>query len=167
MAGVKLQSIDLGVTVFTALFQVRGKLRVAGILQTFLNDESKSSFSILDAEIITFDANSPALRMSQAEFVIMKQYADVIAFDQPPAQGAISFLPRTELLTVYTDRLAVKGKFYMGTESTINSFVTAAGSFVAASDVAIYPIVPVNGGIVGEAPVVLFHRDAIRALHKA
>jgi hypothetical protein len=168
MAGVKLQSADLAVTIFTSLFQIRGKLHVAGVLQTYMNDESKSTLPVADAEIVTFDANSPALHMSQPEFIIMKHDAEVILFDQPPAQGMISFLPRTEMIVAYTNRLAVRGKFYMGTDSTIGSFVGAiAGMFAVASDITVFPLVPVNGGIVGEAPVALISKAAFRALHKA
>ncbi|HVO42481.1 MAG TPA: hypothetical protein VMT34_07650 [Aggregatilineales bacterium] len=168
MAGVKLQSVDLQVTIFTALFQSRGKLRVSGVLQTFLNDEYKTTLSVMDAEVTTYDAGGPALRMSQPEFVIAKPSCEIVVFETPPAQGTISFLPHTETVVVYTDRLAMRGKFYMGTESNINTFVGAtAGSFLVASDISIYPLVPINGEIVANGPLALVHKTAIRALHRA
>ena len=167
MAGVKLQAIDLKVSVFTSLFQVRGNLRVSGILQTILNDESNASLSIMNAEILSYDGNGPAVSMSQPEFIIAKNAA-LIIFDKDPEKGAISFLPRMEQAVAYTAKFAIQAKFYMGTESNIQSFVgSSAGAFLAFTDVHLFPLVPVHEGIVSEGPVGVIHKSLIQSIHTA
>ncbi len=168
MAGIaKLEMVNLGVTAFTSLFQIRGKLRVAGNLQTFLNDEQKGAVIIYDADTVAYDVSGPALGMKQAELIILKSAIEILLFDVPPVQGAISFLPRGEQGVAYTDHFAINAQFFMGSDVKLPEYVDSVKQqFLSMTDVTVYPLFQPRAGIVAEAPVAVMHRTAFRMLHR-
>ncbi len=158
---------ELGTTVLTSTFQVRGKLHVLGVLQTFINDEQKPMLVVYSADVLGFDPTNPAARMSQAEMIVNKRHATIVALETMPAQGQLSLLTHTEPLMLYTDRFALSGKFHMGTDARVYDFTEVSlQQYIAASDVKIYPLFQSRPGLVQAAPVVLIQKSQIRMYHK-
>lgn len=160
--------VEYGATILTSTFQVRGKLRVLGVMQTFLNDEQKPTLSVYNADLIGFNISNPAARMSQPEVFVSKESASIVALEAIPPQGQIMVQSRYEALMMYTDRFALAGKFHMGPDARLADFVGATlQQFIVASEVKIYPLFQARTGLVQAAPVALIHKSAIRMYHKS
>jgi hypothetical protein len=169
MAGIEGPTYaEAAATVLTSTFQVRGKLHILGVMQTFVNDEQKPTLSVYNADVLGFDLTNPAARMTQPEVVINKRYASIIALESVPPQGQLSILTRIEQLMMYTDRFALAAKFHMGPDARLNDFTEASlQQFILASEVKIYPLFQARPGLVQAAPIALIHKSQIRLYHKA
>jgi hypothetical protein len=164
----ELHFVEVGATVLTSAFQVRGKLHVLGIMQTFLNDEQKPTLVVYGADVIGFNANNPVGRMSQPEIVVTKRDAAVLALEAIPQQGQLTLQPHSEQLMLFTDRFAVAAKFHMGQDARLSDFAESAlQQFVVASDVKIYPLFQARPGLVQAAPIALIHKSQVRLYYKA
>lgn len=158
--------MDIGVTVITSSFQIRGKLHILGMIGTFLNDEQKPTVVVYGAEMLGLEANS-RIRVNKDEVVISKRAALVIAFDELPPQGTLAMLPRMENLAVYLDHMALSANFYMGQDARINDFAdTSLQQFLIASDIKFYPMFQARAGLVQSAPMGVLHKTAIRMYHR-
>jgi len=158
--------IEIGVTVITSSFQVKGKLHIFGMIGTFLNDDQKPTLVVYDAEMHQLEANS-RIRVTKEEVVISKHAAQVVAFDTLPQQGMLALLPRTESLAVYLDHFAVSAKFYMGQDVRINDFADASlQQYLVAGDLKFYPMFQAKSGLVQSAPMGMIHKTAIRMYHR-
>ena len=158
--------IEMGVTVITSSFQVKGKLRILGMVGTFLNDDQKPTLVIYDAEMTQLEANS-RIRVTKEEIVISKHAAQVVAFDETPLAGTIALLPRTETLAVYLDHYALSAKFYMGQDARINDFADASlQQYLIVGDIKFYPMFQAKPGLVQSAPMGVVHKTAIRMYHR-
>jgi hypothetical protein len=168
MAGiVEPHFVEVGATVLTSTFQVRGKLRILGIMQTFLNDEQKPTLIVYGADVIGFSVTNPVGRMSQPEVVVAKPDAAIVALEAIPPQGQLTLQPHTEQLMLFTDRFAVAGKFHMGQDARLADFAESAlQQFIVASDVKIYPLFQARPGLAQAAPLALVHRSQVRLYYK-
>ncbi len=167
-ANVGPNFIEVAASVLTSTFQVRGKLHVLGVMQTFMNDEQKPTLSIYASDVLGIDASNPAAHMTQPEIIITKRYASIVALETMPEQGQLSLLARTEQLIMYTDRFAVAGRFHMGPDARLNDFTEASlQQFILASDVKIYPLFQSRPGLVQATPLAMIHKSQIRLYHKA
>src|SRR5262245_60799986 len=102
MAGIDGPNFaEVGATVLTSTFQVRGKLHVLGVMQTFMNDEQKPTLSVYNADVIGLNVNNPAAHMTQPEVILNKRYTAIVALEAMPAQGQLSILARAEQLMMY------------------------------------------------------------------
>jgi hypothetical protein len=157
--------IEVGVTIFTSAFQMRGTLQVLGTLQTFINDEQKPTFTLYNAEAL---GTTNPVKMSQQELVVSKRSVQCLLFDTMPPQGSIALLPRQEPLVVYVEGFAISARFYMGQDARIADFSDASmQQFLAAGDLKLYPIGQVRPGLVSSAPLGVIHKSAFKFYHKA
>jgi hypothetical protein len=160
--------VEYPITLLTSTFQVRGKLHVLGVMQTFLNDDQKPTISLFNADVIGFNISNPAARMTQPEVIISKESATIIALDAVPPQGQITMLSRVELLMMYTERFAIAAKFHMGPDTRLGDFAVASlQQFIIASEAKFYPLFQSRTGLVQAAPIALIHKTAIRMYHKS
>src|SRR3972149_2925801 len=90
------------VTILAAGFQVRGTLQCIGLVQTFLNDEQKAVFSLLEVALYGVEKGNPAASITLPELHIRKDQCQVIAFESEMAREETGLLPRTEPLATYT-----------------------------------------------------------------
>lgn len=159
---------QLNVAVLTPLFQIRGRLTVIGIFQTFLEDEQRPGISLQGTSVLGLNMGNPAAQMSQAEMFIVKREAHIIALEGVPPAGAITLPPRAESLIAYTPHFAIMGKFHMGADASLLDFVGSARSmYLPVSECRFYPMFQARPGIVGGASLALVHRSAIVTYHRA
>lgn len=147
-------------------FQANCTLSVIGQLQTFLNDERKEVFALQDASVFGLRQGNPAASMRIPELFVRKDQCQVIAFDQQFAPEQMGLMPRHERLAIYTSHYVIQGDFYMGTDSLITDFIhTAKQFYVAATDVAIFPLFASQAGVLPQAPLAYVHKAAVRMHH--
>jgi hypothetical protein len=154
------------VTVLLPGFQARGQVVIAGMLQTFLNDEQKGSFSLHNVALVGLEPGNPARSMQLEGLFVYKTACQAIAFDAMFPQEEAGLLPRTEQLAVYTSHYCIQGAFHMGPEALLGEFIAGSRSqFVGASNVQLFPLFGPQAEMIGAAPLVFVHRDAVRMHH--
>lgn len=158
---------EIAVSIITSGFQARGKLHSMGILQTYLNDDQKTTLTLYGAEVIGYDPNNPATRITPEELVLRKAACSIIAFESRLPSEQWMLMPRTESLVIYTDHFAVQGKFHMGPDARLADFADAGlQQFIPASDAKIYPLFQPRAGLIQAAPVLGIQRTSICMYHK-
>jgi hypothetical protein len=166
MSTLAPEQVQLPVAILTDSFQIRGKLAILGTFLTFLNDEAKPTFDILNPVVIGVSTSNPAAQMSQSEMFILKRAVHALCIESGVPQG-VTLPPRTELLMAYTSQYAIGGKWHMTPDARIADFVDASHAmFLPVSDVHIYPLTNVRQGIIPAAPLVMVHRNLIQSYHK-
>jgi hypothetical protein len=157
---------EFPVTLFAANFQARGVLHSPGVLQTFLNDDQRSTVVIYNADVIGFESTNPAARVSVPELIVRKVSCQLIAFDRRPLPDQYTLLPRAEPAAVYTDQFLIEGNFHMGADSRLADFAdTSLQQFIVASDARIYPLFQPRAALIGSAPMIALHKSSIRFYH--
>jgi hypothetical protein len=153
-------------TILMADFQARGSLHVVGQLQTFLNDEQKTVFTVQDVGLYGLAQGSPAVSMQIPQMWLNKSACHVVAFEQefPPSESGLMI--RSERLVLYTSHFAIQGDFHMGADTPVPEFVDATKAlFVGATDASIFPLFQPQSRVIGQAPLVYVHRGAVRMHH--
>jgi hypothetical protein len=159
--------VEIGVTIFTSAFQMRGKLHVLGVMQTFINDEQKPTFTLHNAEVLGTSATNP-VKMSQHEVIISKRSIQCLLFDVMPPQGSMAMLPRQETIVAYVEGFAISARFFMGQDARLADFSDASmQQFLTAGDLKLYPMGQMRQGLVNSAPLGVVHKSAFKFYHKA
>jgi len=157
---------DYRVTVFATSFQVRGVLRVNGILQTYMNDPDRPTIIVNDAQMTGFEPSNPAARINLPELVIRKVHCGIVAFEDSISAENMKLLPRGEQIALYTDRFIAEGEYHMGADSRIGDFVDISlQQFILAINVRIYPLVAPRTPLVPFAPMIAVHKSAVHLYH--
>ncbi len=158
---------EFNVTILNDSFQTRALMRAIGLLTTYMNDDSKPTFTVYNAEAVGFAPSNPATRIVQDEFIFRKPMVQMIAFESVPGDGHVVLLPREEALVVYTSHYAVQGKFHLGPDDRLSDFIEVMlAQFVIITDAHIYPLFQPRTPMIAAAPLVLLQRSHIRMYHK-
>lgn len=158
--------VELPVVVLTSMFQVRGRMWIRGVIQTYLGNDQKHTLSIYNAEVLGLENGNPAARMSQPEVVINKPSASVILLEVRPPEWAMPLMPRSESLVAYTNSFAVMGLYHLPADGRVQDFAALYPTdFVLALEVKIFPLFQARAGLVQTAPVALVHKRAINLFH--
>ncbi len=165
-AAASLATNEYRITVFTTAFQVRGLLRVPGVLQTYMNDVERPTISVFNAQMTGFDPNNPAGRINVPELIIRKTECGIIAFEDQIPSDSMKLLPRGEYLAVYTDRFIAEGEFHMGADSRLTDFIDISlQQFILAVNVKVYPLIQPRVTLVPFAPLVAIQKVSIKLYH--
>jgi hypothetical protein len=157
---------NLPVTVLLAGFQVRCTLQVMGILQTFLNDEQKSVFTLKQVALYGLESDNPAVSMDLDELYVRKDACQVIAFDRMFDKDNTGLMPRAEHVAVYTSHYAIQGQFYMGSDTPVGDFIASSKSpFIVGTDVFFFPLFQPQSALIQTAPLVFVYRSAVKMHH--
>jgi len=158
--------VELPVIVLTTALQVRGRMWIRGVMQTYLSSDQKHTLSIYNADVLGMEASNPAARMSQPEVVVAKHSASIILVEIRPPDWALMTMPRMESLVAYTESFALMGMYHMPPDVRIQDFAAVSASeFIVATDIKVFPLFQARAGIVQTAPVALIHRNAINLFH--
>ncbi len=157
---------DLEATLLTAGFQATGVLNVIGVLQTFINDERKNVFALREAQLYGVVQGNPAASMRVPELYLRKDECHVVVFGERFPGEQTGLMPRAERLAVYTSHYVIQGDFYMGTDALLSDFIHSSKSpFVAATNVAIFPLFPAQVAVVQQAPLAYVHQASVCMHH--
>ncbi len=155
------------VTVLTPGFQARATLKSVGLIQTFINDDSKALFTLDDVSLFGLEAGNPALSVRLAELYVLKTEVHALCFPTLLSRDESGLLPRAEPLAVYTSHYCIQGNFHMGTDSSVSDFMEISKlSFVGASDAAIFPLFKAQSAVIQQVPLVYIHRSVVKIHHR-
>lgn len=153
-------------TVLIPGYQIRGNLQVLGMIQTFMNDESKGVFTIKGAQVFGLESHNPAASMQIEEMYIRRDQVLALAFDQEFSHEETGLLPRTEQIAAYTSHYVVQGGFHLGTDDPVGDFVTSARApFLGITPGAVFPLFQPRAAIIQQAPLIYVCAKAIRMYH--
>jgi hypothetical protein len=156
------------VTILLTGFQVQGTLIVFGMLQTFINDEQKDTFTVKDAVVHGLEEGNPAGSMQLPELFIPKTQCHALAFEATLSHEETGLLPRTESLAVYTSHYVMQGKYHMGSDALLSDFITVSkSSFIGVSNAYFFPLFRAQTSMIKQAPLVFIHRNTVRMHHRA
>ncbi len=158
--------VEVSVSVLTAIFQIRGKLRILGDLATFLNNEQLTTLSVYGANVLGVSISNPAAQMTQAEMIMNKRSAHLIAVEGTPP--SVTLLPRIESLVMYTSQFALMGKFHLGADARVTDFAEISLSqYIPVTEVRIFPLFQARPGVINAASLAFIHKTAILTYHKS
>jgi hypothetical protein len=156
------------VTVLIPGYQLQGDLQVLGMIQTYLNDETKDVFTIKDVAVHGLEPHNPAASMQIAELYVRKDQVLALVFADEIPSDETGLMPRTEQLVVYTSHYAVQGHFHMGADAVVGDFISSSRApFVGATGATIFPLFQPRAAIIQNAPLVYLYASAIRMHHEA
>ncbi len=154
-------------TVLIPGYQIRGNLQVLGMIQTFMNDESKGVFTIKDAQVFGLEPHNPAASMQIEEMHIRRDQVLALAFDQELSHEETGLLPRTEQIAAYTSHYVIQGGFHLGTDDLVSDFVTSSRApFLGATSSTVFPLFQPRAAIIQQAPLIYIHAKTIRMYHQ-
>jgi hypothetical protein len=156
------------VTALLSGFQAQCTLDVFGLLQTFLNDETKGTFTLKQVLLYGLEVGNPAASMSLSELYIRKDECHALAFDQALPHEQTGLMPRTEPVAVYTSHYAIQGGLHMGADALLADVIESSKSiFVGVTDAYIFPLFEAQTAVVQQAPLVFVYRGQVRMHHRA
>lgn len=157
---------EMVATLLTPGYQVRGDLQVLGMIQTFMNDETKGIFTVKNAQVHGLEPQNPAASMEIAELYVRRDQTLLLALDEeiPPEQTGL--MPREEQIAAYTSHFVVQGSFHMGTDDLAGDFIASARSpFLGVTNVHIFPLFQSRAAVIQAAALVYVYARAIRMHH--
>ncbi|MBN1679775.1 MAG: hypothetical protein JW966_05750 [Anaerolineae bacterium] len=157
---------EMPVTVLLAGFQAKGMLPVFGMLQTYINDDTKSVFTIRNATLHGLEPGNPAVSMHLPELYVRKDQCHAVAFTETLSHDETGLMPRAERLAVYTSHFVIQGHYHMGADEMLSDFIDSAKSlFIGATDAFIFPLFKPQAAVIQQSPLVFIYRDVTRMHH--
>ena len=157
---------ELPVTVLLPGFQARCTLPVLGMVQTFLNDDQRSVFSLKQATLHGMETGNPAVSMQLESLFAPKEHCQVIAFESMLPQEQTGLMPRVERIAVYTTHYVIQGDFHMGADNSVGDLLDSfRGFFLGATNVEFFPLFRSQAAIIPKAPLTFVYRRAVLMFH--
>jgi hypothetical protein len=148
-------------------FQARCTLTSVGLMQTFINDEQKSVFSLQEVSLYGLERGNPAVSMTLPELHVRKDQVHALIFDSALSREESGLLPRTESLAAYTSHYVIQGQFHMGPEAYIADFIDVSKAmFLGVTNAYFFPLFASQSGVTPQAAMAFIHRNAILFHHK-
>jgi hypothetical protein len=155
-------------TVLIPGYQLQGDLQVLGVIQTFLNSETKGVFTIKDVAVHGLEPHNPAASMQIEELYVRRDQVLSLVFTDAIQPDETGLMPRTEHLVAYTSHYAIQGDFHMGADAVVGDFISSSRApFVGATNATIFPLFQPRAAIIQNAPLVYIYARAVRMHHEA
>lgn len=154
--------------VYTSELILEGQLEPIGPLLDDLDDPARAGLLLHDAQIAPLVANSGLRSFALQEVTADKADFHLIYLSEADDRDGLNLMKRTETMIVYTSRFVVRGHFHMGGETRQRDFVDGlSGTFLAASEVTLYPLFQPAVAIAKSYPLLLINKRQIRLYHPA
>lgn len=155
------------VTVLTAGFQATGTLVSVGLMQTFINDDTKATFSLHDVTLYGLERGNPATGAQISELYVRKDEVHALAFAEMLSRDESGLMAREEPLAAYTSHYVVQGNYHMGADALLGDFFDAVKTiYVGATNVHLFPLFAMQAQMVTQAPLVYVSRTLVKMHHK-
>jgi len=159
---MQLQSYLFPCEIYTGNFQVEGQFRTIGNINIFLNDESNFSFELLNATVkpIAQGVRVKPLNPLGPAYVPRTEVQAMILGNLDNAD--VQLLPRTQMLTCYTDTYIIRGDFHLPTEARVGQvFKQVKATFFPVTNAQIYTMRPITYPVSGEADMLFINSEAL------
>ncbi len=147
-------------------YQLQGDLEVMGMIQTFLNDETKGTFTIKNVTVHGLEPHNPAASMQIKELYVRKDQVLALVFAEAISREEMGLMPRTETLATYTSHYVVQGDFHMGADALVGDFISSGRAlFIGATHVTIFPLFQPRAAVIQSAPLAYVFAQAVWMHH--
>jgi hypothetical protein len=154
------------VHIYTSELILDGQLEPTGRLMDDLDDPSKTSSVLYEAQIRPLVANSGLRPFGLQEVTTNRSDFHLVYVADADDRDGLTLMKRTELMIAYTSRFVIRGRFHMGVETRLRYFVDdLSGSFLPASETTIYPLFQPWTDIPRRYPLLLVNKGQIRLYH--
>jgi hypothetical protein len=154
------------VELFTATHRVFGVYDPIGSFLIAANAPDTICFSLADATFAPLQPDAPLRPIHVPRLTVNKAQILFITFGDDTVREESSILRRVERAIVYMPGFVLRGGFHLGAEDQIADFLDRLrGDFQPLSEVTIFPLNEVDGGIEREHDLVMVNIRAIQHYH--
>jgi hypothetical protein len=157
-----------GVQILTTRFQISGQLETIGPPDNFINDSTRDSIALHEAQVTPLTPSSPLGSLSRPHIVVLKSEIMLLYPTSAESRASIQTLTRRELLVAYTPLAVCRGHFHMPVEANLNEFLSVTpGLFLPVTETKIFPLFELPAPFPGEADLLLIGRAHLHLYHPA
>jgi hypothetical protein len=154
------------VRIYTSELILDGQLEPIGRLMDDLDDPSKTSSLLYQAQIRPLVADSSLRPFGLQEVTTSKSDFHLVYVADADDRDGLVLMKRTELMIAYTSRFVIRGRFHMGIETHLRYFVDdLSSSFLPVDEATIYPLFQPSVDIPRRYPLLLVNKQQIRLYH--
>ena len=156
------------IQILTTHFQFNGQIESVGPVNNFLNDPTRDSLTIYDAQLTPSAPGSPLKTMSRPHVVVRKSQIVLLHFASAEARASIRTLARRELVVAYTPLAVCRGYFHLPTEADVRDFLDVVrGDLLPVTEAHIFSLVELPDPFPHETDLVLLGRPQLHFYHSA
>ncbi len=156
------------VRILTADFLFIGLLETVGPADTYINDPSRDSLSLHEAQVYPVRPGTPLASMQRPYVVVLRSNIILMYFDDADTRRSISMLTRKELLVSYTPVAVCRGYFHMPAEAKLGDFLGVVPTILLpVTETSIFPLVDMHGKFPTQSDLVLMGKQYINFYHTA
>ncbi|HDQ72602.1 MAG TPA: hypothetical protein ENN19_10975 [Chloroflexi bacterium] len=154
------------VQVLTTHFQFRGQLESIGPAGNYLNNPSRQSLSLYDAQITPLASNSPLKAFSRPHVILLKSQIVFLYFPAKEVRETVPTFPRRELLMSYTPIAVCRGYFHMPAEAKLTDFLSVVPSeLIPITETHLFPFAELPAPFPKEPELLLVGRTFLQFYH--
>ena len=154
------------IRVYTMSYVISGRFISSDAFLGWLNNPSKQTIDLTDAQIVALDPAAKLQSVSQSEVTVPKGQIVVIGLNTPEGSGLLSLPSRSELAVVYTARFVLQGYLHPTGEMPVsNLFNVVGGMFVPLTRAQLHALIPTREVSGDVARVMIVNKTFVDCYH--
>ncbi len=163
MEAIKVEPILIDVS--TGNFLIRGGLEARGDLLVFLNDPNRSSFPIIDAQVMADGPEYKVSAMKQSSFTVSQEHIAFVAVTNEDDAAKVQFVQASRPVVFYTNWFAIRGDLHVSSEARDDELMDPTKAFFAVTNVSVYPIRKMTHQPQHSYPMIAIQRSGVVGYH--
>ena len=146
--------------------QYEGQMEPIGTLMDFLNTASRTTFPLFSVRVMPLREEGPFKGVTRPEITVNRSELGLIYFTDPSYRKKVQVLKSFDAVIAYTPHLILRGRFHRGAEARLRDlFDTIAGSFLAMTQVSIFPKIDLPSSLPKQADLIILNRSFVNFYH--
>jgi hypothetical protein len=147
-------------------YQFEGQMEPIGQVLDYLNGEGRSTFPLFDVKIFPLPPGGPLKGTTQPEITASNTELGLIYFLDPDYRQQVQVLRNVDRVIGYTPHVVLRGNFHRGVETRLRDlFDLTQGSYLAMSDVSIFPTTELAAPFPTQADLLIVNRHYVGLYH--
>jgi hypothetical protein len=147
-------------------FQYVGRMEPIGRAMDYFNDASRTTFTIYDVEVFPLGSKGPLKTISRPQIVANSSELGLIYFLDSEYREQVNVLRNFDRVIVYTPHAILRGNFHRGAETSLAElFDMLQGSFLAMTEVSVFPLVQLPTLFPQQADLLVVNRSFVSLYH--
>ena len=166
--GIQIRLERRAAQVLGPRFQFNGQFEPAGRVLDYLNSENRSTFPLFDVKILSITPGKQLSGITRPEITVNQSELGLIYFLDAEYRQQVQLLRNFDSVIAYTPHAVVRGNFHRGVETRLGDlFDMMQGSFLAMTDVSIFPIADLPAPFPQQADLLIVNRFFVNLYHPA
>lgn len=163
MEAIKVDPISIDVS--AGNFLIRGSLEARGDLLVFLNDQNRSSFPVIDAQVMADGPEYKVSTMKQSSFTVSQEHIAFVAVTNEEDAAKVQYVQVSRPVVFYTNWFAIRGNLHVSSEARADELMDPTKEFFAVTDVSVFPIRKMTHQPQHNYPLLAIQRSGIVGYH--